>query len=109
MDEEHGPAISGESETHVMNGRLEVAQITVLGQGQEFRARRNRHPRQELVRVVFPLLHDQLPLDLLELPQQYQAGDHVRRHHVQIAKEIAEQPGDIRERILRTEAILFYK
>lgn len=77
INEEHGPAISSQSEVHVMNGGLKMAQITVLGQGQEFRAGSNWHAGQKLVRVVFPLLHDQLALDLLELPQQHQTGDHV--------------------------------
>lgn len=57
MNDEHGPAVGGEGEVHVMNGRLEVGQIAVLGQGQEFSTRSDRHPREELVRVVLPLLH----------------------------------------------------
>lgn len=68
-NEEHGPAISSEGEVHVMNGRLEVAQITILGQGQEFSARSNWHTGQKLVRIVLSLLHYQFPFDFLELPQ----------------------------------------
>lgn len=43
INEEHGPAISSEGKVHVMNGQLKVAQITILGQGQEFSARSNWH------------------------------------------------------------------
>lgn len=69
INEEHGPAISSESEVHIVNGRLEVAQIAVLGQGQEFSARCNWHAGQKLVRIVLSLLHYQFPFDFLELPQ----------------------------------------
>lgn len=98
---EHGPAVGSESKVHVVDGQLKVAQIAVLGQGQELGARRDRHPRQELVRVVLALLDYQLALDLLKLSQEHQTGHHVRGHHVQVAKEVAQQPGDIRERVLR--------
>lgn len=100
-DEEYGPAIGGESKVHVVNGQLKVAQIAVLGQGQELGARRDWHPRQKLVRVVLALLDYQLALDLLELPQEHQTGHHVRGHHVQVAEEVAQQPGDVGERVLR--------
>lgn len=43
INEEHGPAVSSEGKVHVMNGQLKVAQITILGQGQEFSARSNWH------------------------------------------------------------------
>lgn len=100
-DKEHGPAVGGESKVHVVNGQLKVAQIAILGQRQELGARRDWHPRQELVRVVLALLDYQLALDLLELPQEHQAGHHVRGHHVQVAEEVAQQPGNVGERVLR--------
>lgn len=85
-----------------------MAQIAVLGHGQELGARGDRHPGQEFVRVVLALLHDQLALDLLEFPQQHQAGHHVRRHHVQVAEEVAEQPGDVGKRVLRAQRVITF-
>lgn len=105
INEEHGPAVSRESKVHVVDGQLEVAQVAVLAHRQELGARGDRHARQELVRVVFALLHYQLALDLLELAQQHQTGHHVRRYYVQVAEEVAQQPSDVSERVLRTEVL----
>lgn len=105
-DKEHGPAVGGEGKMHVVDGQLKVAQIAVLGQGQELGARCDRHPRQELVRVVLALLDYQLALNLLKLPQKHQTSHHVRGHHVQVAEKIAQQSGDVGKRVLRANRFL---
>lgn len=57
------------------------------------------YARKELVSIIFTLLDDGLPFDLLELPQQDQAGDHVRWYDVQVPEEVGEQSRDVGEGI----------
>lgn len=92
-----------------MDGQLKVAQIAVLGQGQELGTRRHRHPRQKLVRIILALLDYQLALDLLKLSKQHQTGDHVRGYYVQIAEEVAQQPGDVGKRVLRATSLSSFR
>ena len=105
VNEEQWPAVGREGEVHVVNGRLEVAEVAVFGEREELGARRHRHTREELVRVVLALLHDQLALDLLELAQQHQARHHVRRHDVEVAEEVAQQTRYVCERVLPEERL----
>lgn len=45
------------------------------------------------------LSHDRVPFQLLELPEQHQPRHHVRRNDVQVAEEVAQQAGNIGERV----------
>lgn len=108
-EKKYGPAVGGESKVHIVDGQLKVAQIAVLGQGQELGARCHRHSRQELVRIVLALLNYQLALDLLKLSEQHQTGHHVRGHHIQVAEEVAQQPGDVGERVLRATSLSSFR
>lgn len=92
-----GPAVGADREVGVVDDRLEELQVGAFVERQELSPGGDRHPREELVGVVLALLDDRLSFDYLELAQQDQTGDHVRRYHVQVAEEVGEEASDVGE------------
>ena len=116
----HRPAVGSQCKFHVMSRQLKSFQLLRFVEAEESRLWSDANTRKKLVNVRLVLkwklqffqyssarwrrwsylAHQRLLAGFLVPPQEDQAGHDVRRHQIQIAEEIRQQPRDFRERIL---------